>query len=112
MSYDCIITFETFDQKQNFIKQIKMFKINESKLSLFLVEDYDDLKRIFVRMNYYGNERKKFIFNNKIYEFGDNFDTLAKRTGRHIQRCDVITSKKIKNNDIIFNQDLNKIFID
>ena len=111
MSYDCIISFNTMDEKNKFIEQANNFVLSFNKAKLFLIDDYDGVERIFLRMNYYGEKKVNFLFNQTEYNFEEYFNVLAKRTGRHIQRCDIISSEKISEKKFAFNEEINKIFI-
>ena len=48
----------------------------QNQTSLFLVDDYEGLKRIFLRMNYHGKQEKIFYFNKKALDFEKNFEKL------------------------------------
>ena len=109
MSYDCLVTFNKIDEKINFIHEITKFKIIKTKNNLFVIDDYKDLKRIFLRMNYYDESDIDFEYNNSSYKFVESFEVLTKRTGRHIQRCDIISSNKILDENLIYNEDIYKI---
>ncbi len=109
MSYDCLVTFNKIEEKCEFIHKINKFKIISKQTNLFVIDDYKDLKRIFLRMNYYDEIDVDFEYNNSSHKFIKNVQVLTKRTGRHIQRCDIISSKKILDENLIYNEEINKI---
>ena len=111
MSYDCIVTFNNFEEKKKFILKAKKFKVADQFTQLFLIDDYEDVKRIFLRMNYYGVKNINYYYENKKFDFNSNFETLARRTGRHIQRCDVISTNMIKLDKFNFNEEIHDYLI-
>lgn len=105
MSYDCIIKFNSKKEKIIAIDKLNSVLFNDN--TLFIIDTYndDDLK-IFIRLNYYEKDELIFEYGEKSFVFQDLFTPLARRTGKHIQRCDIYTNSDYRFDCLTHNHEL------